>query len=209
LLGLLELGLQPLGGNRCKHGGADSIRGHLRIQQGLADGLKALEGGPNHGAVPLRSRIERVLGSAIRGRHKLGVHVDELIERLAIEVAEKTDDKRIALGGEESPQAVGTRLRHLPRKGGLEIIIEPSQVEAQHTRRVNLVQLVEQPQEGACGRYKHGQNISYMDAEIIGSYFEEMLQTLWPFYSATLERFTTSPGQNFGSKQDPFISALA
>ena len=49
--------------------------------------------------------------------------------------------------------------------------------------------------------HKHGQNISYMDAEIIGSYFEEMLQTLWPFYSATLERFTTSPGRNFGSKQ--------
>ena len=29
-------------------------------------------------------------------------------------------------------------------------------------------------------RDKHGQNISYMDAEIIGSYFEEMLQTSRP-----------------------------
>jgi hypothetical protein len=55
---------------------------------------------------------------------------------------------------------------------------------------------------------KHGQNISYMDAEIIGSYFEEMLQTLRPFRLATLEICTTSPGPNFGSKQDPFISAL-
>ena len=56
---------------------------------------------------------------------------------------------------------------------------------------------------------KHGQNISYMDAEIIGSYFEEMFQTLRPFSLASLEFFTTSPGQIFGSKQDPFISALA
>ena len=120
LLGLLELGLQPLGGHRGKHGRADSIRGHLRIQQGLADGLQALEGGPNHGAVPLRSRIERVLGAAIRGRHELGVHVNELIERLAIGVAEKADYQGVALGGEESPQAVGTGLHHLPCKGGLE-----------------------------------------------------------------------------------------
>ena len=29
------------------------------------------------------------------------------------------------------------------------------------------------------------------------------------FSLATLERFTSSPGQIFGSKQDPFISALA
>jgi hypothetical protein len=56
---------------------------------------------------------------------------------------------------------------------------------------------------------KHGQNISYMDAEMIGSYFEEMLQTLRPFSLATLELFITSPRQIFGSKQDPFISALA
>ena len=56
---------------------------------------------------------------------------------------------------------------------------------------------------------KHGQNISYMDAEIIGSYFEVMLQTLRPFRLATLELFTTSLGPIFGSKQDPFISALA
>ena len=39
-------------------------------------------------------------------------------------------------------------------------------------------------------RPKHGQNISYMDAEIIGSYFEEMLQTLRLFRLATLELFT-------------------
>jgi len=48
-----------------------------------------------------------------------------------------------------------------------------------------------------------------MDAEIIGSYFEEILQTLRPFSVATLELFTTSPGQILGSKQDPVISALA
>jgi hypothetical protein len=48
-----------------------------------------------------------------------------------------------------------------------------------------------------------------MDAEIIGSYFEEMLQTLRPFSLVTWELFTTSPGQIFGSEQDPFISALA
>jgi hypothetical protein len=48
-----------------------------------------------------------------------------------------------------------------------------------------------------------------MDAEIIGSYFEEMRQILRPFSVATLERCTTSPGPIFGSKQDPFISALA
>ena len=59
------------------------------------------------------------------------------------------------------------------------------------------------------GPLKHGQNISYLDAEIIGSYFEEMLQTVRPFSLATLELFTTLPGQIFGSKQDPFISALA
>src|SRR4029453_16029389 len=57
--------------------------------------------------------------------------------------------------------------------------------------------------------HKHGQNISYMDAEIIGSYFEEILQTLRPFSVATLELFPIFPGQVFGSKQDPFISALA
>jgi len=56
---------------------------------------------------------------------------------------------------------------------------------------------------------KHGQNISYMDAEIIGSYSEVMLQTLRPFRLATLELFITSPGPIFGLKQDPFISALA
>lgn len=56
---------------------------------------------------------------------------------------------------------------------------------------------------------KHGQNISYMAAEIIGSYFEVLLQTLRPFRLATLELFTTSLGPIFGSKQDPFISALA
>jgi len=48
-----------------------------------------------------------------------------------------------------------------------------------------------------------------MDAGMIGSYFEEMLQTLRPFSLATLELFITSPRQIFGSKQDPFISALA
>ena len=58
-------------------------------------------------------------------------------------------------------------------------------------------------------RDKHGQNISCMDAEIIGSYFEEMFQTLRPFSLATLELFTTSHGQIFGSKKDPVISALA
>jgi hypothetical protein len=56
--------------------------------------------------------------------------------------------------------------------------------------------------------FKHGQSIRYMDAEIIGSYFEEMLQTLAALSLATLERFTTIPVPIFGSKQDPFISAL-
>ena len=55
---------------------------------------------------------------------------------------------------------------------------------------------------------QQSQNISYMDAEMIGSYFEVMLQTLRPFRLATLELFTTSLGPIFGSKQDPFISAL-
>ena len=36
---------------------------------------------------------------------------------------------------------------------------------------------------------KHGQNISYLDAEIIGSYFEEMFQTsrrlVWPLWSVS------------------------
>jgi hypothetical protein len=103
LLSLLKLGVQTGGGNRRTHSRADGVRGHLRIQQGLAHGLKALEGGPHHRAVPLRSRIERVLSAAIRGRHELGVHVNELIERLVIRVVEKADSERRALGCEEAP----------------------------------------------------------------------------------------------------------
>jgi hypothetical protein len=44
---------------------------------------------------------------------------------------------------------------------------------------------------------KHGQNISYMDAEITGSYFEEMLQTSRRLETATfLLRFPMPSVQN-------------
>ena len=48
-----------------------------------------------------------------------------------------------------------------------------------------------------------------MDAEIIGSYFERDAPNLAAFSLATLEHLTTAFVPNFGSKQDPFISALA
>jgi hypothetical protein len=49
-------------------------------------------------------------------------------------------------------------------------------------------------------RVKHGQNISYMDAEIIGSYFEEMLQTsrplVWPPWSVSPRHLCQFLAQN-------------
>jgi hypothetical protein len=56
---------------------------------------------------------------------------------------------------------------------------------------------------------KHSQNISYMDAENYWILLRRDAPNLTAFSLATLERFTTAPVQIFGSKQDPFISALA
>lgn len=49
-------------------------------------------------------------------------------------------------------------------------------------------------------RSKHGQNISYMDTEIIGSYFEEMLQPsrrlVWPPWSVSPRHLCKFLAQN-------------
>jgi hypothetical protein len=56
---------------------------------------------------------------------------------------------------------------------------------------------------------KHGQNISYMDAEIIGSYFEGTLQTLQRLVSPLWSISPRHLCHFLAQKQDPFISALA
>ena len=84
VVGLLELALSALRGNVLKHRRADRIRGDRVIEQRLADRVEALERVPEHGAALLNHGIEVVLGAAVRGRHHLAVHVDQVIQRVPL-----------------------------------------------------------------------------------------------------------------------------
>ena len=147
VVGVLELTLQALRRNVLKHRRADRVRRHLLIEQRLANGVEALEGGTEYGVVPLHHRIEVVLGAAVCGRHYLAIHVDELIERVPVGLQEETDQDRISLRRGEPAQAMRTGLPDVLGEGFLEIGIEPREIEGQGQGGLDLIQFRDQPQE--------------------------------------------------------------
>src|SRR5215475_5282775 len=76
--------------------------------------------------------IQAPLGSPIRGRNQLVIHLHELIEGLMVRLHEETDQHRVPLGRVEDTEALDTGLRGVPGEGFLHIIVEPCQVEGQH-----------------------------------------------------------------------------
>ena len=54
---------------------------------------------------------------------------------------EKTDHDGIALGDLKEAQALHTRLHRVPGEGFLQIVVEPRQVQGEHARGLNAVQL--------------------------------------------------------------------
>jgi hypothetical protein len=100
-LGLLELRRQTRQGTVGKHGGTDRLWRDRVITPGLSQPVEALEGPPPGRAGALHRRFAGRLGSAIRGRHQLLVHVHQVVDGRVVRVAEETPQARLALGGVE------------------------------------------------------------------------------------------------------------
>jgi len=81
-----------------------------------------------------------VLGSAIHRGHQFMVHVDELIERIAVGLAEEAHQHGIACGAGDPASDVHWPAKLL-RKGFLEVVIEPGQIEREDLRGLHLPQL--------------------------------------------------------------------
>jgi hypothetical protein len=70
-----------------------------------------------------------------------------------VRLHEEADQHGVPLGRVEEAEARDTRLRRVPSEGFLQIIVEPRQVESEHARGLNAVQLGSQPPDCLGGRH--------------------------------------------------------
>jgi len=92
--------------------------------------------------------IQVPLGAPIGGGDQLVVHLHELIKGLVVGLHEETDQHGVPLGRVEEAETLDTGLRRVPGEGFLQIVVEPRQVEREHARGLNGVQLGSQTANG-------------------------------------------------------------
>jgi hypothetical protein len=141
LLRLLELALQAGRRNLLQHGGPHRLWQDRLIEEGLPDGVEALQGGPQHAPMAFDRLVQGAVSAPIRGGDQLVVHLYERIEGLVGRLPQEADQHGIPLGSLAEAEAPGTRLRRVPGEGFLQMVVAPRQVEGGPTRGLAAVQL--------------------------------------------------------------------
>jgi hypothetical protein len=90
---------------------------------------------------------------------------------------EEADQHGVALGRIEEAEALDTRLRRVSGQGFLQIVVEPRQVEVEHTRGLNTVQLGSQTAHRlGCRHAGRGLELVEGREAVVGPYVQQGIE---------------------------------